>query len=97
MTETIIIQLQPLPGKFSELADLVRQMVKGLSGYTGCLQAEALLAADRNEIAIYERWDSADSFSDYLIWRSKQGDLQRVYELLSAEPKFSNFVPQAPD
>ncbi len=92
MTEAVIIQLHPLPGKYTELTALVKQMVAAVRGFPGCLQAETLLAPDRDEISVFQRWTDAEAFSEYLIWRSKQEDLQLAYALSSKEPDFRSFT-----
>lgn len=92
MTEAVVIQLQPLPGQYTRLAVLVKQMVAQVRDYPGCLQADTLLAPDRNEIAIFQRWQNAEAFSDYLIWRSKQADFEQLHKLLASEPDFKSFT-----
>jgi quinol monooxygenase YgiN len=92
LTEAVIIELQPLPGQYTRLAVLVKQMVEQVRDYPGCLQADTLLAPDRNEIAIFQRWETAEAFSDYLIWRSKQEDFAQLHTLLAAEPGFKSFA-----
>ncbi|MBY6065847.1 antibiotic biosynthesis monooxygenase [Leisingera aquaemixtae] len=92
MTEAVIIGLHPRPGKFSELTALVQQMVKEVRRHAGCLQADILLAPDRDEISVFQRWQNPEAFSEYLIWRSKQDHLDRVYELSAAEPDLSSFT-----
>ncbi|KIC19657.1 antibiotic biosynthesis monooxygenase [Leisingera sp. ANG-DT] len=96
MTEAVIIGLHPRSGKYEELAALVQQMVEQVRRHAGCLQAEILLAQDRNEIAVFQKWKDNDSFSDYLIWRSKQEQLDRVYEMCAIEPELSSFTLAAP-
>ncbi|KIC17561.1 hypothetical protein RA20_14440 [Leisingera sp. ANG-Vp] len=92
MKECVIIILQPLPGKFDALAALVKEMTEQVCTQPGNLQAEVLLAPARNEIAVFQRWSSAEAFSEYLIWRSKQEDLQQVYDLSANEPDFKSFT-----
>lgn len=92
MTEAVIIQLQPLPGQYTRLAVLVKQMVAQVREYPGCLQADTLLAPDRDEVAIFQRWQDAEAFSDYLIWRSKQEDFEQLHKLLASEPDFRSFT-----
>ncbi len=92
MAEAVVIGMQPRPGKFEELASLVKQMVEEVRKHAGCLQAEAMLAPDRNEIAVFQRWENTEAFSEYLIWRSKQDHLDRVYDLSVSEPDFSSFT-----
>lgn len=92
MTEAVIIQLQPLPGQYTRLAVLVKQMVAQVRDYPGCLQADTLLAPDRDEVAIFQRWQDAEAFSDYLIWRSKQEDFEQLHKLPASEPDFRSFT-----
>ncbi|UWQ81192.1 antibiotic biosynthesis monooxygenase [Leisingera sp. S132] len=92
MAEAVVIGMHPRPGKFEELAKLIKQMVEEVRKHAGCLQAEAMLAPDRNEIAVFQRWETTEAFSEYLIWRSKQDHLERVYELSADEPEFSSFT-----
>lgn len=92
MTEAVIIQLQPLPGQYTRLAVLVKQMVAQVRDYPGCLQADTLLAPDRDEVAIFQRWQDAEAFSDYLIWRSKQEDFEQLHKMLASEPDFRSFT-----
>ena len=92
MTEAVIIQLQPLPGQYTRLTVLVKQMVAQVRDYPGCLQADTLLAPDRDEVAIFQRWQDAEAFSDYLIWRSKQEDFEQLHKLLASEPDFRSFT-----
>ncbi|MEX0304130.1 MAG: putative quinol monooxygenase [Leisingera sp.] len=92
MSEAVIILVKPLPGNYAELAEIITQMVAQVREFPGCLQAETLLAPDREEIAVFQRWTDADALSDYLIWRSKQEDFKRVYALSAEEPDFKSFT-----
>ncbi|MEW2913391.1 antibiotic biosynthesis monooxygenase [Leisingera sp. JC11] len=92
MTEAVIIDLHPRPGKFNELTVLVKQMVEEVRRHAGCLQAEILLAPERDKISVFQKWQDPEAFSEYLIWRSKQEHLDRVYALSEAEPDLSSYT-----
>ncbi|UWQ76468.1 MULTISPECIES: antibiotic biosynthesis monooxygenase [unclassified Leisingera] len=96
VTEAVIIQLHPLPGKYTELAVLVKKMVEAARGFPECQQAETLLAPDRDEISVFQRWTCAEAFSEYLIWRSRQEDLTLAFALSSKEPDFRSFTLHDP-
>lgn len=92
MAEAVIISVRPRPGKFTELTALITQMVEEARKHDGCLQAEILLAPEREEISVFQRWQDSEAFGEYLIWRSKQAHLERVYALAEAEPDFSSYT-----
>ncbi|KIC08293.1 hypothetical protein RA19_20170 [Leisingera sp. ANG-M1] len=92
MKEGVIILLQARPEEFDELSALVAAMTAQVRAYPGNLQAEVLLARDRNEISVFQQWESAEALSDYLIWRSGQEDFERVHDLAAAEPDFRTYT-----
>lgn len=88
MKEGVLIRIYPKEGALEELVQLGLEMIAQARNFTGCLQAHALEAQEQQELSIFQIWENSEAFSDYLIWRSKQANYERAYDLSEKEPDF---------
>lgn len=91
MREGVVIHLYPKSGKYKDLADVCQKMTDEVRRFPGIVQTELLLAPSREEMSVFQIWESSEAYNDYLIWRSKQKDLDRVFALSSKEPDFRTY------
>lgn len=92
MKETVLVTAQAREGAFDDLVTEMRTIVENAKDNPGCLGVELLLSKDRNEIAIYAHWQSAEALNDFLVWRSEQPNFGQSAEFMVGEPNIRSYT-----
>ncbi len=87
MSVFVLVEFQSRPDRVDDLLDLLEQVLPGTRSFDGC--KEAVVEQDLDEpttVLLCERWISRSHFDAYKAWRSEQGDLAGLAEILADRP-----------
>ncbi len=91
MKEAVVVTIRPIPELFEKLAEETRALLPGTRAYPGCLTAHMCLNKERNEMVMFELWESPQTQEDYLTWRAERGDFEKLHAMLDVEPDFCTY------
>ncbi|ATF18126.1 putative quinol monooxygenase [Phaeobacter gallaeciensis] len=89
--EAIIVTVKAVPSLFDELVEITQTMMPETRAFPGCIEAHLLLAPEREEMVIFQIWESSEAQSAYLTWRAEKGDFERLGELIHDEQIFRTY------
>ena len=88
MTLLVQFELTPKKPNEKELTAFLAQIMLDTINYPGCNSAKFFTALDDSaDVILLEDWDKRTSFNEYLAWRTKRGDFEKLLELLDGPPK----------
>ena len=88
MTLLVQFELTPKKPNENELTAFLAQIMLDTINYPGCHSAKFFTALDESaDVILLEDWDKRTSFNEYLTWRTKRGDFDKLLELLNGPPK----------
>lgn len=90
--EAVIVTVKAVPSLFNELAAATQAMMPETREFPGCIEAHLLLAPEREEMVIFQIWESSEAQSAYLTWRAERGDFERLGELIHDEQIFRTYT-----
>ncbi|WP_052465589.1 putative quinol monooxygenase [Phaeobacter sp. S60] len=89
--EAIVVTVKAIPSLFEELVAATQAMMPETRAFPGCIEAHLLLAPEREEMVIFQIWESSEAQSAYLTWRAERGDFERLGELIHDEQIFRTY------
>ncbi|UTS80811.1 putative quinol monooxygenase [Phaeobacter piscinae] len=89
--EAIVVTVKAIPSLFDELVAATQALMPETHAFPGCIEAHLLLAPEREEMVIFQIWESSEAQSAYLTWRAERGDFERLGELIHDEQIFRTY------
>lgn len=88
MTVVVLLHLKAKPEAFETLTATLAAILSDTRAFEGCRGIHACASPGDHSALVYERWDSKAHQEQYIAWRAKRGDLDKLAALLRAEPVF---------
>ncbi len=92
MSVMALVALDVAEGKADAMVAVLRDLLPETRTFDGCLSvAISTRPGEPNKVVLHEQWESSDKHQAYMAWRTENGSIQRIAELLAGPPDISYF------
>ena len=87
MFTTIIVEMKAKPECVSALTDMMQAALPDTRAFAGCQGLQVFANQDEPQTFVFtEQWSSRDAYQRYLAWRTDNGTLTQLANLLEGPP-----------
>ena len=89
MAITVLVEFNSKPEDTDALKQFMADALPDTRAYDGCISLDVCNSDDN--FVIVAQWESREHQEKYLAWRTEQGALKKMGEMLSSGPSFRYF------
>lgn len=92
MSIVITFDVQAKAGQVQDLTALFTDTLGDTRAFDGCIKVELHTETNSPDtVFMIEEWASKPAYEKYLAWRGERGDMEKLMNLVAAEPSIRYF------
>lgn len=92
MPVTVLAQLKTKPGLVEDVLHGLKELLPETRAFAGCLGIHIVRDLDDpDSFALIEEWEERANHEAYLAWRTEEGTLAGMMDVLAEPPRFTYY------